>query len=397
MSEGDYSETTNVNFFQRMGQSLMGVLAGIVMFLVSFVVLFWNEGRAVTKARALQEAGGAVVSVASDKVDAANEGKLVHVTGEATTDETLTDDRFGVSAKAIKLERKVEMYQFKEDAKKEKHNKAVGGGYEEKTTYSYKPDWFNHPIDSTQFHDPKYKDKNPPMPFAGRAITAEVVKLGAFKLSSDLVAQITNTELLPVTGEGQPKTSETDSPKEEKWKNVDGVLYDGDPSAPKIGDMKVSFAVVKPQKVSIMAAQSANTFKPYETKTADDKINMLKVGDVSAKDMIKQAEAENTSLTWILRLVGFVLMGVGIYLVLAPMATFANIVPFLGGFVSGMVGFMLAVFSCVAAGAMSLITIAIAWLFYRPLLGIGLLVLAGGGIVLLVMMLRRAKPAVKPG
>jgi hypothetical protein len=58
-----------------------------------------------------------LVTVDASSVDPANEGKLVHLTAKAVTDETLADDMFGVSANAIKLRRNVEMYQWKEKQK----------------------------------------------------------------------------------------------------------------------------------------------------------------------------------------------------------------------------------------------------------------------------------------
>lgn len=68
-----------------------GVLVGIVLFLVAFPLLFWNEGRAVQTAQSLEEGASNVVTVGADKVEPGNEGKLVHLTGNAATKESLTD------------------------------------------------------------------------------------------------------------------------------------------------------------------------------------------------------------------------------------------------------------------------------------------------------------------
>ena len=46
-----HTEVTSQSWFQRIGSALMGVLLGIVLFLVSFPVLFINEGRAVKTAK----------------------------------------------------------------------------------------------------------------------------------------------------------------------------------------------------------------------------------------------------------------------------------------------------------------------------------------------------------
>jgi hypothetical protein len=58
-----------------------------------------------------------------------------------------------------------------------------------------------------------------------------------------------------------------------------------------------------------------------------------------------------------------------------------------------LLGAGLSLFAGLTAAALSLITIAVAWIFFRPLLGIALLLLALGGIALLVWAGLRAKRA----
>src|SRR5258708_6768970 len=122
-----FTEITGQSWFGRIGDSIKGILFGGVLFLLSFVVLFWNEGRAVQTAKSLDEGGKVVISVDAGKVDPANEGKLVHISGEATTAQTLADAQFGVSAAALKLRRQAQMYQWKENKSSETRNKLGGG------------------------------------------------------------------------------------------------------------------------------------------------------------------------------------------------------------------------------------------------------------------------------
>ena len=91
------------------------------------------------------------------------EGKFVHVTGEAATDEVLEDTDFGVSAIAIRLTRKTEMYQWRENQSSQTR-KTLGGGTETVTTYSYEKDWSDRAIDSGRFHDPGH-DNPGKLPF----------------------------------------------------------------------------------------------------------------------------------------------------------------------------------------------------------------------------------------
>ena len=107
------TETTSTSWFTRIKNSVVGVLFGLLLLVAGVVGLFWNEGRAVTTARSLEEGAGIVMSVAADRVDAANEGKLIHVTGSTTTDSKPSDADFGIVATGLRLERTVEMYQWK--------------------------------------------------------------------------------------------------------------------------------------------------------------------------------------------------------------------------------------------------------------------------------------------
>ena len=69
-----FTETTSVSWFGRLRRSVGGVVIGLLLIIGMVVLLFWNEGRAVTTARSLAEGAGAVVSVGADAVNAANEG-----------------------------------------------------------------------------------------------------------------------------------------------------------------------------------------------------------------------------------------------------------------------------------------------------------------------------------
>ncbi len=155
------------------------------------------------------------------------------------------------------------------------------------------------------------------------------------------------------------------------------MLYIGDdPADPKVGDVKVTFSRVPPAEVSVIAQQVGDSFQPYQTE-AGDKLEMLTPGQVGAQLMFEQAEEANVMMTWILRLVGFVLMLIGLSLIFRPFAVVADVVPLVGdvlrmGF--GVVSFAIAL-------PLTLLTIAVAWLFYRPVLGVALLVVAVGVIV----------------
>jgi hypothetical protein len=364
------------------------VLVGLVLFVVSFPVLFLNEGNSVTTAKSLEEGRGAVVSVAADNVAPTNAGKLVHLNGEATTTETLSDGDFGVSANAIKLIRDVEMYQWAEE-KKSETKKKLGGGEETVTKYTYETKWSDRAIDSSDFKDPVGHTNPGEFPVQAHTTTASKVTLGAFTLSGDLVDRLNESAALAVDAARLPAAMQG------KAQAASGGYYlGGNPSSPQIGDTRVSFKVVKPAVVTVVAAQVGDTFEPYQTK-AGKALSMLRYGTLSADGMIDAAQRENTILTWILRFVGFLCMFFGLTMIFRPIAVFADVIPLFGTLLGAGIG----IFAGLTAAILSLLVIAVAWIFFRPLLGITLLLLAIGGIVLLVRvgLKKRAARAAAPG
>lgn len=382
-----FTEVTSQGWGSRILASIKGVLVGGAFFVGSFPLLVWNEGRAVKTARSLEEGAGAVVSVAASSLAPGNEGKLIHVSGEATTGETLSDPDFGVSVPAIRLRRVVEMYQWDEDEKSETRNK-LGGGTETVKTYSYNKVWSDDLIDSGSFKKPEGHQNPSSMPFESGEWTAQAVTLGAYRLSDSQVARLDKTE--PVAIDPSAKLPEAVAAKVKPVAGQNLFYAGGDPASPGVGDTRISFKVVRPATVSVVARQVGNTFEAYLAK-AGGRVDLLEYGQKSADSMFQAAQAANTTLTWILRAGGFLIMFLGVTLMFKPIAVFGDVVPIVGT----LLGAGLAIFAGAVAAALSLITIAISWLAFRPLVGIALLLLAGGAVAGLTYLAaqRRKTPA----
>ena len=387
MANDSITEVTNQSWLSRLGGAFKGILFGILLIVAAFILLFWNEGRAVKRHKTLQEGAAAVVPVSADRVDPGHEGNLVHVSGRAETDETLTDDTFGVAAPALRLERRVEMYQWQED-KETKTEKKTGGGTRTTTTYSYDKEWSERPVDSSRFHSPSGHENPATMPWQSSETTADRVTVGAYRLSPGLVSAIDRWQELPVTG------TDTLPPElRDRVRADDGGYYtgDGSPSSPRIGDVRVSFRVVEPTQVSIVSQQVGDSFRPYRAK-AGGTVELLELGTVGPEEMFATAERQNTLLTWGLRLAGLLLMAFGFSRLLRPLVVFADVLPPVGSLVGAGVGFV----SFLLAAVISLLTIAVAWVVYRPLLGVTLISLAVAVTVYLVVRARRATPVAAP-
>ena len=386
-----FTVVTNQSWFSRIGQSIKSVLVGLVLFIASFPVLYWNEARAVRTANSLEEGAGAVVSVQADRVDPGSEGKLVHLSGEVTTAATLTDEDFGVSANALQLVRTVSMYQWIEEEKSEEKKK-LGGGTETVTTYTYKKGWSEDAVDSSSFTHPEGHENPGELPVASQTLTADPITLGAFTLSEPVVAQIGGAKDLPVNAEAAATIPE--EYKERLHVAQDRFYMGANPASPQVGDARISFEVIPIGPRSIVARQVGDTFESYQAK-AGDAILLVDEGIASAEGMFATAQAENQTLTWILRAVGALLMFLGLLMVFKPIAVFGDVVPLIGT----MLGAGLGIFSFLIAASLSLLTIAVSWIVVRPVLGLVLLALALGAIVGLIsigMKKKKSRAALAP-
>ena len=428
---------TTQSYFSRIGGSIKGIGIGIILFIVAFPLLFWNEGRAVKTAKALKEGAKTVISVESDKIDPANQDKLIHFTGKTATPDMLMDPIFQINYNGIALRRKVEMFQWVENASSETKKK-VGGSTETTTTYTYSQEWRETAIDSSNFNQ-SADHVNPPMNYKAEEFVAKHVTVGAFTLPENMISRISGEQsyaideaaaapvlaaipnayrLLDGTGYyvavgdaiGTPagcapkvaaaaaqtigtvvnavSNLQNSAQNAQQTGNTIANAAVGTTRNPVIGDVRVTFFVIPQQKdVSIIAQQVGNSLASYQI-TKDRSISMLTSGIKSADEMFTSAQKGNAMMTWILRIVGFFVMYTGLKMVFGPLGVLADVLPFLGSLVrmgTGLLSFLIAL-PC------SLVTIAIAWIFYRPLLGILLLVIAVGSIVMLFMK-RKSAPA----
>ena len=432
-----YQEVTTTGYGTRVGNSFKAIGSGILLFLAGTALLWWNEGRAVKTEKMLDEAGSAYVEMENpNKKDASLEGELICGTALATTEDSLIDNEFGIGAKAIALTRKVEYYQWVEHVKETKKDK-LGGSEEVTREYTYSKSWVNSPVQSSEFKDPAYQNKNMVLTTVEDAEQyAENVTFGAYKLNESLIHSIRSNEALDLAiaedmlnqfdkntqaayerfyGVQKKDQQPTQQPqqtaipdsikaqlpdstkakldslqaindsinkameaaqnkKDKEYVHVaNNILYFGRvPGSPEVGDVRVTFEKVVPAKVTVMAVVDGDTFKPFKAKNGK-RFQTLVMGKKSGDEIIEAEKEANNMFLWILRIVGILMVIGGLKGIFGFIEMILKVVPFIAGIFGWGVGIV-----CTVVGVVwSLIVIAIAWLFYRPLLGITLLVLAG--------------------
>ena len=107
MESDQFTEITHESWFSRLGNAVGGVVIGLILVAAATILLFWNEGRSVRRYQTLDAGQKAVISIAADSVDPHYEGRLVHLSGEVTTNKPLQDPEFGLNLTALRLQREV--------------------------------------------------------------------------------------------------------------------------------------------------------------------------------------------------------------------------------------------------------------------------------------------------
>ena len=383
-----FTETTRVSWFTRIKNSVIGVLIGLVLIAGMVFLLFWNEGRAVQTARSLTEGAGAVVTVGPDKVDAANDGKLIHVTGPVSTTSRPADATFGISVDGVRLVRTVEMYQWKESSKSETTNK-VGGGQETVTTYSYAKEWSESAISSSDFKVPD-GHANPPMEIRSERFQVPDAKLGAFTLSERVISGLGGEKTLTLTTDMTGAIDAAYSGNKRVTVAENRIYLGFNSTNPAVGDYRISYKVAPLGVASVIGEQRGGGFEAYQT-IAGDRLLMVADGAVPADKMFADAQSANAVLTWILRVVGLVLLAVGFGMLLAPLGVVADFIPPLGSLLrmgTGIVAMLLAV-------VVGFVTIAVAWFWYRPVLSL-IVIAVGVAIAAALIFIGRSRAKSAP-
>ena len=400
-----FTETRTTGYGSRLGNSCIAIPMGIILFLVATALLWWNEGRAVHRAQDIKQVAKTAQSIGDiSNANTSLDGQLIHTTGTASTEDILSDDLFGIKTNALAIVRSAEYYQWKENEKHETKDK-LGGKQEEIITYTYERDWTADPINSSRFKDPDYQNVNNVIwEIEDMRVIASNVSFGTYILPelfiSDIVSkQSDNVSPLMISADNPALKQLNENVMKSLGENIrpeaaqvkDSLAYvhvfgnqvyiGFNPSTPSIGDIRLTFEQLAPScNISLIAVPTNGTFTTFQAKHDSNEYE-LRVGTWTLDQMIKQANDENATLTSILRILGVIIVIAALKMIFGILVTILKLVPFLASIMNLGVSLVCGVLGFV----WSLIVIAIAWIFYRPLLGIALLVIAAGLVYWLVI------------
>ncbi len=325
------TETTTRSWGQKIGDSIKGVLIGIILFIASFVVLWMNEGSIDIS----EVIANSAVDISAETVDTVNERALVSVTGTLSSTEKLGDPTFLNPGDYLKLSRSVEMWAWVEKSES-KTEKKVGGGEETVTRYYYVTEWTSMPANSSSFHDKNPEYTNPPMKYQSETFYVNEAKVGVYPVDIRTMSlpggsnvTLESSSLVYGSGTGA---------------KLDGgyifipatpTYYYGPSSSlgsPKVGDTRVKYTAL-PNNINVTAfgmLESGKLVSYTATKKLkrDAKIYHARMG--TKEEAIATLSGEHKMKGWILRIVGFMLMWFGLGLLFGPITAVLDVLPFLG-------------------------------------------------------------------
>ena len=256
------------------------------------------------------------------------------------------------------------MYQWLERESETTSNN-IGGSQTTQKTYTYSLGWTETAVNSAQFKVPA-GHQNPAMPLKSQSFDASLVKIGAFTLDKSLVQDLTNFEAV-----------ETLTQAPAGYRVQGNLLYKGvNPDQPVLGDVRVTYSAIAAQTYSIAAQQNNSTLTTYQDVKNDYKIALIEPGVVSAQKLFADQASTEQMITWACRIGGFLLLLIGFNLIMGPLAMLVAFLPFLESLV-GVGTFLVALGLSIP---ITLVTIAVAWLASRPLVGGGLLIAAAAAV-----------------
>lgn len=361
--------------------SILSLLGG-ALFGLSFPITIINENAAVISYKQHGEGLGKVIELANTNLktsSSAYQGELIHFTTNHIRDmPTITDTDFGITVNTgFALERNVEMLQFIEHDSQstatEKDTTINPDEEVQRNRYTYTKEWTSNTINSATFHDrtkknPKFSLQSEtfvPMmglnlipnynPNSKSTTTSPILE---FLLSaSDISNFIKPNTLFPiqedmlkmagVDGTGTSilsgATSNTNKINGAGGKKMlrrsdyelhDGMLYtkgatgSSDASSASIdvpGQVRISYRLAPIESgLSILTGvDEAGKFVPY-TLPSGKSIMMVRMGSLTATQMVRRADFENSLRLNSMRIFSFCLFFFGLLFTLKPLEQMFN-------------------------------------------------------------------------
>ena len=375
-------KVTTQSYGSKIFNSFAGAIIGIILFLGSFVVLYINEGRENLS----------IIADEAKIVTEANKGDIAYIEGNLDADVYATD-AYLATDNYIFIDRNVEMYAYVETEHNEKHDN-VGGSTTTITTYTYNLEWTASPKNSTSFQgDSNELPVNIPSDYnnwiSSKPLStntkASGLSIGEYNLDDSIF--ISGKTSLALTTENIDLSELKNSTVSRQY------IYAGNQenisaTTPKIGDIRISYSVVKNDVEGIaFGKKDNNSLSSYTTEKGNELYRFF--GETTTKDgAVNLLDTEHKTTTWIFRLIGWLLMFIGLLLISGPVSNVLSVIPIFSKFSRLIFGLIALVVSLVFS-ALTIIISVVLHNFWAAIIIIAIII-----IITVVVLSRKRKNAI---
>ncbi len=359
-----FTTVTTKGYGSRIMSSIQGVLIGFVLFIVSFGVLYWNEGRVDLSTIAKKSVEISGTELAKDQ-----DGTFVSASGTVTSEESLGDGTMLVPGKYLSVTRKAEMYAWVED-KKEETKSNTGGSETTTTTYTYKKEWTSNPADSSSFKE-QTGHQNPALTAQAGDYQVGTLKVGVYAVDGKTVS-------LPGESDVSLTTTNIVAPAGATVSGNAVYLNNANASSPIVGDQRISYTALDSGFDGTVFGELHGAKITKYSDAKGNEIYRIFTGNRAAA--LATMHGEFVMMLWIFRLVGFFMMWSGLSMILAPIAIILDFFPILGSLGKMAINLV----TLVVALPLAIITIIVSAVLHSIVALLIVLALALGGIGYLI-------------
>lgn len=350
----------------------------------------------------------------------------------------------------LRMKSTVQAYQWEEYTTTETRKDAVGGGETTITHYHYRNGWYETNIDSSQFNHEKRGDHQNFIRVEGLQLGTKTKNNPTVKYGEHHYLPEKLVEMLDNWSDASKVMGDSFQLKAHKFQKVGDWFYcaENGHKTPKIGDVRVSFNYVLDGPATVLALQADDkdhpgsaTFLPYRSvargicgSVGDEELRKRLVtqgkksgmelydddkcdfgpfyclclccnlvaccfanvvppqifaafpGRRSKYDAFGFVKTQSMAMKWGFRILGWLLLYIGTYMLFDPLLVILDIVPFLGPYISGGVSVVVCMVVLLFTAIEASFLVAVAYLRFHPLQGAlylaGLVAIVGATIAL---------------
>lgn len=356
-SKNRHTEVKHVDWLPRITTALKGLVVGVFILFAAFFLLIWNEGKSDVN----QLAENAIYI---DSMTSSNQhiGQLVTTTGLISSNELLSDNLFLKPSPFIALARAVEMYAWEERRQTDTETH-LGGSETQKITATYTQRWIPaeelnkdwtsmsdnnlsivRSTKSSSFLQPE-NHQNPPLIVDNAGYKVSTANVGIYNLDmasfkspfygnvdeafrsrimTGFVELLTPTPVQPTPQ--NINLSENTSLSGEYLYNGTGSL-----KSPKLGDLRIRYAALEANtNVTVIGKlDSDRRIGPYVHRNNH---RLYRIIPGTTEQAITRIKTEDSYFSWLLRLLGFILIWFSLRLIVEPISILLDFFPIFGAF-----------------------------------------------------------------